>query len=168
MPKFDAVPTGLPNLIVFSINAGRVGTKLPHLLALLVDIAPNLVGVQEAGDLFAHTALRGVSYRVILGVVFPGGSPALHSRLWTHRHPRVEALEHSLIAYLPGSEKVSLVMSTVHFPLGMPAPDRRIHIRVAVFHAKYPGSIEIIFGDLNTNITGGPRPWLRRLCDDQR
>ena len=169
--KFDAVATRLTNLVIFSINAGGLDAKRPRLLALLVDIEPDIVGVQEAGNLFVDTTFRGVPYRVIPGVVVPGGTLGItvHSRLWSHQQPRVEALEQSLGVYLPVSEKVPLVMSTVHFPPGMPALDRHIHaLGVAASHAKYPGGMKLIFGDLNADIRAASGVWIRRLCDDHR
>ena len=55
IPKFDAQPTGLTSLVVSTVNAGGVATKLPMLLALLLDIEPDIVGVREGGPLFSAT-----------------------------------------------------------------------------------------------------------------
>ena len=57
IPKFDAQPTGLNSLHVFTVNAGRLATKVPMLLALLVDIEPDIIGVQDGGMLFRDTSL---------------------------------------------------------------------------------------------------------------
>ena len=78
IPKFDALPTGITRLLVFTINAGGLASKMRMLLALLVDFEPDVVCLQEAGPLFVDDSLKGVPYRVILGPVVPtqGGGGA--------------------------------------------------------------------------------------------
>ena len=94
IPKFDALPTGIARLLVFTINAGGLASKMRMLLALLVDFEPDVVCLQEAGPLFVDDSLKGVPYRVILGPVVPGGGLAIliHHRLQTCPqcgHPRL-------------------------------------------------------------------------------
>ena len=45
VPKFDAIPKRPTDLVVFSVDARGLGAKLPRLLALLVDIEPDILGV---------------------------------------------------------------------------------------------------------------------------
>ena len=62
IPKFDALPTGITKLLVFTINAGCLACKMCMLLAPLVDCEPDVVCLQEAGPLFVDDSLKGVPY----------------------------------------------------------------------------------------------------------
>ena len=116
MPKLHTTPTLLTEVMVFSVDAGGLGTKLPRLLANVVVIEPDVVGVQEVCHLYADLALFGLPCCLFTGVAVARGTVALlvHNRVWSHRNTRVEAPQHNLHAYLPVSEKVPLVMSAVH------------------------------------------------------
>ena len=136
IPKFDALPTGITKLLVFTINAGGLASKMRMLLALLVDFEPDVVCLQEAGPLFVDDSLKGVPYRVGLGPVVPGGGLAIliHHRLQTRAPLQSDKDEHALSVAIPVLEKVPVVVTNVHFPPGMKAANRRLSIlRSAAF-----------------------------------
>ena len=83
IPKFDALPTGITQLLIFTINAGGLASKMRMPLALLVDFEPDVVCLQESGPLFVDDSLKGVPHRVVPGPVVPDGGLAIliHHRL---------------------------------------------------------------------------------------
>ena len=72
--KFDALPTGITQLLVFIVNARGLASKIRMLLALLVDFQPDVVCLQEAGPLFADDTLKGVPFRSSRGPRGPRGA----------------------------------------------------------------------------------------------
>ena len=171
IPKFDALPTGIARLLVFTINAGGLASKMRMLLALLVDFEPDVVCLQEAGPLFVDDSLKGVPYRVILGPVVPGGGLAIliHHRLQTRAPLQSDKDEHALSVAIPVSEKVPVVVTNVHFPPGMKAANRRLSIlRSAAFQARHPGGVKLVAGDMNADLADDSGAWLRKACTDNR
>ena len=155
IPKFDAQPTGLSSLLVFTVNAGGLATKLPMLLALLVDIEPDIVGVQEGGSLFCDTILQGIPYSMVLGPHVPGGGLAIlvHARLKTRQAVQKDLMDNAISIALPVSDKVPVIISNVHFPPGMPAVQLRLCMRqTSAFHTRHPGGIKLVLGDMNATL----------------
>ena len=171
IPKFDAQPTGLSSLLVFTVNAGGLATKLPMLLALLEDIELDIVGVQEGGPLFFDTSLQGIPYSVVLGPHVPGGGLAIlvHARLKTRQAVQKDLMDNAISIALPVSDKVPVIISNVHFPPGMPALQRRLcMLQTSAFHARHPGGIKLVLGVMNADFADASGNWLRKACEDNR
>ena len=76
---------------------------------------------------------------------------------------------HTLNIPVPVSEKVPVVVTSVHFRLGMKAVDRRLSIlRSAAFQAKYPSGVKIVARDMNSDMADASGAWLRKACADNR
>ena len=122
IPKFDAQPTGLTSLLLFTVNAGGLAPKLPMVLTLLVDIEPVIIGVHEGGPLFGNTSLQGIRYSVVLGPHVPGGGLAIlvHACLKTRQAVHKDLMDNAISTALPLSDKFPAIVSNVHFPQGMP------------------------------------------------
>ena len=73
IPKFNALPTGITQLLVFSINARGLDSKIGQQLALLVDFE-EVACLQEAAPFSWRTSLKGVPYRLVLGPAVPAGA----------------------------------------------------------------------------------------------
>ena len=171
IPKFDTLPTGITQLLIFTINAGALASKMRMLLALLVDFELQVVCLQEAGPLFVDDSLRGVPYRDVLGPVVPGGGLAIliHHQLQSQAPLQSDKEEHALSVGIPVSENVPVVVTNVHFPPGMRAANTRLNIlRSAAFHARHPGGVKIVAGDMNADLADDSGAWLRKACTYSR
>ena len=171
IPEFDALPTGITQLLIFTFNAGGLASKMRMFMALLVDFEPEVVCLQEAGPLFVDDSLKGVPYRVVLGPVVPGGGLAILIHHWLQSRAPLQSDkdEHALIVAIPVSEVVPVMVTNVHFRPGMRAANKQLNIlQSAAFQATHPGGVKIVAGDMNADLVNDSGAWLRKACTDSK